>query len=244
MWKAIEARLVGGAAFVTAGSGAIASAYARQHACEVVPIHNTFPLPDAPPTIEVDSERVRFYWVGQTVGPGRGIEQCVQALSASGLSARVSLRGYANHEFVAHLQEQAAQAGNGVSIECLPFAPPTQIVAGGAGQDVGLALEPGDTENSRCLLSNKALTYLLAGLAPLLSETPGHAPLLSDLGSDALSARPSDTAGLACVLATLADRSRLTCLRRAAWDAAVRRWHWEHPDDRGRLLELIGRALG
>jgi hypothetical protein len=39
------------------------------------------------------------------------------------------------------------------------------------------------------------------------------------------------------------DPARLECAKRAAWDAARRRWHWEHPLERGRLQELVRRAL-
>lgn len=245
LWAHVERKIVHRAVFVTAGSAAIAGAYSASYGREVVAIHNTFPLPPRAPDIRPDTERVRFYWVGQTIGPGRGIEDAVGAVAASGIASHIALRGDGSATFVADLRQRLSRYryGAAVSIEQLPYSRPEDVVRDCAPYDVGFALEPGNTANSRLLLSNKALTYLLAGVAPFLSVTPGHAALLADLGPDALSARPGDTEAMTAAVRSLADPNTRLRLRRAAWSAAVRRWHWEHPADRGRLLELVSAAL-
>lgn len=243
LWNLVEERLIDRATFVTAGSTAIANFYAERHGRGVSAIHNTFPLPASPPVIRSDPERLRFYWVGQTIGPGRGIEEAVEAVAATGVAAQISLRGAPREEFVADLRQRVAGLGGLVSFQTLPFSRPEDVVRDCADHDVGVALEPGNTLNNRLLLSNKALTYVLAGVAPLLTATPGHAELLADLGPEALAARPGDRQGIVDALGSLADRDKLMRVRHASWTAAVRRWHWEHPDDRGRLLDLIGKAL-
>jgi hypothetical protein len=40
------------------------------------------------------------------------------------------------------------------------------------------------------------------------------------------------------------DEARLLRAKTAAWQAAARRWHWEHPLERGALLQAVTRVLG
>jgi hypothetical protein len=78
----------------------------------------------------------------------------------------------------------------------------------------------------------------------LLSATPAQALLGQDLGAAAIVYAPGDIAGLAERLACLARDARLRVqARQAARSAAVRRWHWEHPEDRGALVETVRAAL-
>ena len=56
---------------------------------------------------------------------------------------------------------------------------------------------------------------------------------------------PGDVASLAAGLRRWAeDKSRLARAKGAAWVAARRRWHWEHPEERGALLEAVAKVLG
>jgi glycosyltransferase involved in cell wall biosynthesis len=113
------------------------------------------------------------------------------------------------------------------------------------GADVGLALEPGEPLNNRLLLSNKALTYPLAGLAVAISATPGQRDFAAALGEGAVVAEPGDVETLAAGLAAWSkDRKKLARARRAAWEAARSRWHFGHPEERGVLLAAVREALG
>jgi glycosyltransferase involved in cell wall biosynthesis len=108
------------------------------------------------------------------------------------------------------------------------------------GYDVGLSLEQGHVQNHALCLGNKALTYVLAGLAIVLTATPGQQPLAADLGEGALVYAPGDVATLAKGLRRWADdRAMLARARAAAWRGARERWHWEHHDERGALLAAV-----
>ena len=112
------------------------------------------------------------------------------------------------------------------------------------GYDVGLALELMDVRNRQLCLTNKAFTYILAGLAVAISDTPGQHALGVDLGDGAALVKPGDPDALAAALARwAADPDALDAAKRAAWDAARRRWHWEHEEERGRLCRLVEQAL-
>jgi hypothetical protein len=109
--------------------------------------------------------------------------------------------------------------------------------------DIGLAIEEPDVFNHDLALSNKALTYPLAGLALLLTETAGQRVLAADVG-EAVVVKSGDVDALAAGLRQWADSpARLTDAKAAAWEAARRRWHWEHEVERGRLLDSVAHVL-
>src|SRR4029077_2537704 len=93
-------------------------------------------------------------------------------------------------------------------------------------------------------LGNKIFTYLAAGVPVLLSATPAQVVLGQDLGKASVMYESGDVAGVAQKLACLAsDPGARVQARKAARQAAQRRWHWEHPEDRGALIDVVRRAL-
>jgi hypothetical protein len=94
-------------------------------------------------------------------------------------------------------------------------------------------------------LSNKALTYPLAGLPVALSDTEGQRGFAETLGRGALVFSPGDDEGLAAqLLPLMTDRDRRAEAREASWQAARSRWHWEHEQERGALLAAVAKAVG
>lgn len=244
--RRIEGAVLPDAAFATASSAAIAAAYRDASGVAPVPIHNTFPLPSrGPETSRRSGGPLRLYWFSQTIGPGRGLEDVVRAVGVAGISAELALRGRSATGYLAELARLASsQAPRLAIIEHEPAAPESMVDLCRA-HDVGLAVEPGSSVNNRLALSNKALTYPLAGLAVAITDTPGQRPLAGDLGDGALVFAPGDVDALARGLRAWADdREALARAQASAWDAARRRWHWEHPDDRGALLDRVRKVLG
>jgi hypothetical protein len=110
--------------------------------------------------------------------------------------------------------------------------------------DVGLSLEQPVSLNRPLCLTNKVLTYLLAGLAVAMTDTPGQRPLREALGGNALVVAPGDVKALAKGFRRFAeDRSYLGECRIASWKAARSRWHWEHAEEKGKLLRLVEAAI-
>ena len=86
---------------------------------------------------------------------------------------------------------------------------------------------------------------MLAGLAVVFTDTPGQRRLAIDLGEGAILYPPGDVAALAAGLTRWAsDKDLLGRARAAAWQAARRRWHWEHREERGALLDARGGSAG
>jgi glycosyltransferase involved in cell wall biosynthesis len=241
----IEHAVMRGAAFVTTSSEAIASAYRERDGRRPEVIHNTFALPSQPPDVSrVDPSRLRVYWFSQTIGPGRGLEDAILALGRTGMAAHLALRGRPQAGYLDALTQLAALQAPHLEVAHLDPAPPDAMVDCARGYDVGLALEQMTPRNRQLCLTNKAFTYTLAGTAVAITDTPGQHALGVDLGRAAALAPPGDVDALAAAFARWAgDPAELDCAKRTAWNAASRRWHWEHELERGRLLTLVREAL-
>jgi glycosyltransferase involved in cell wall biosynthesis len=233
------------ARFLTASSEAIAAAYADRYGVVPRVVHNTFPLPTEPPGLEPSpGEGLRLYWFSQTIGPGRGLEDVVRAAGLAEIPVEMHLRGRALPDYVRTLERLVEDQAPLLKLVVHPPAPPDAMVALCAGYDVGLAVESPHVLNHDLCASNKSYTYLLAGLAVVLTDTAGQRPLVADLGEGALSYRPGDVGALAAGLRRWAeDKTALAAAKALAWRAAGRRWHWEHPAERGALLAAVKGAL-
>ena len=241
----VEHAVLPGAVFVTAASEAIAGAYRDRDGLASTVVHNTFALPSrAPDPARLDPDRLRIYWFSQTIGPGRGLEDAVLALGRAGVAASLALRGRAQAGYFEAISSMAAAHAPRVELLHLPPAPPDSMVELSGGYDIGLSLEQMTPTNRQLCLTNKAFTYILAGAAVVITDTPGQHALAADLGRGAAIVPPGDLDALAGVFARWAgDPAALACAKQTAWQAAARRWHWEHEAERGALLALVRQAL-
>jgi len=251
----LERRLLAGAAFATAGSPMIADAYQQAYGVRPVPIHNTFSLQMPAAAVAADRTRLaadatlerplRLYWFSQTLGPGRGLEDVIQALGRSGAAAELHLRARPIPGYMESLRALQHDVAPETAIVHHDPASPDMMVELAQSYDAGLSCEEPVVLNHRLCLTNKVFTYLAAGVPVILSRTPAQTALARDLGPAALSYECGDVNGLADLLRGLAgDADARRLARSAARAAAERRWHWEHPDDRGALLSSIGAVVG
>jgi hypothetical protein len=232
---------IAGARFVTSGSAAIGNACEQRFGIRPLTINNVFPLPASP--TPSGARDLRLYWFSQTIGTGRGLEEFVRAAGLAKLRGELHLRGALANGYLPGLEALAARTAPALRLVHHGPGDPDHLVDSCRAFDVGLSLEPGHTPNNALSLSNKALTYPLAGLAMAITDTPGQHPLAADLGSDALVYAPGQVERLAEGLARWERTPAL--LRRAkdaAWHAARARWHWEHPLEREQLLSAVEAA--
>jgi len=238
----IERYVIRRAAFTTAGSPMIADAYRAAHGVRPLPIHNTFSMvsdaghPDS-------AAALRLYWFSQTLGQGRGLDEVVRAAGHVHEPIELHLRATPVPEYLDRLRRlQAAEAPH-LRLVIHDASAPDDMVKLARPYDAGLSCEEPLVLNRRLNLANKIFTYLAAGTPVILSRTPAQAALESDLGDAAFGYDCGDVDGLARVLQRLASNESLRCAsRRAALAAAARRWHWEHPDDRGALVAAVSAA--
>ena len=241
----IERDVIRDARFVTTSSEAIASEYGSRYGLEATVIHNTFPLPARQPDFSRGRSSIfRAYWFSQTIGPGRGIEDAVLALGRLGVDAELTLQGRAQEGYLRSVRELATAAGSMVGVKHQPPVPPDAMVDFARGYDVGLALDCGTPPNRELCMTNKAFTYILAGVPVVIADTPGQHALGVDLGAGAALVACADVDALAAALSAWAGNpAALDAAKRAAWQRAAERWHWEHDAERGTLLRLVREAL-
>jgi glycosyltransferase involved in cell wall biosynthesis len=236
----IERDVLDGAQFVTASSPMISAAYARMYGVAPTTVHNTFSI--ASPRADVDSgsrQSLRLYWFSQTIGPGRGLEEVVAAAGRVTATIELHLRGRGADGYLERVRQLQREIAPALSVVHHDPAPPDEMVALAQDYDVGLSCEEPSVENHRFCLGNKIFTYLAAGVPVVLTRTPAQWALAADLG-DAAALYPSgEVDALADLLRGFTTETRRASSRRAAREAAARRWHWEHPLDRGALLERV-----
>lgn len=180
--REIEARYMPQCDYVTAASEGIARAYAEVLGIEPpTTILNVFPLAerDEPvPTALMESEKsvdtLSLYWFSQTIGPGRGLEDALEALLYLEDHVVLSLRGTWSAGYERTFMGRAETLGVAHRVRVLPRVPPAQIIPLTTRHDVGLALEPGTNLNNGLAVSNKLFTYLLAGVPTVATDTPGQ----------------------------------------------------------------------
>lgn len=241
--RRIMTRSAAQAEFVTAGSAAIARACRDELGIPAIPIHNVFPLP-APAVVRKGDGPLRLYWFSQTIGPGRGLEDVVTAAGKSGVACELHLRGGAMQDYVSALEAYARAAAPNLGVSIHAPTSPDLMVDGCRPFDIGLAAEGVQVPNRALSLTNKALTYPLAPLALAMTDTPGQRELAADLNGHAVVYAPGDVEQLADGLSRWsADRKRLQDAKEATWEAARRRWHWDHPLERDTLLGVVERVL-
>jgi Glycosyltransferase Family 4 len=242
--RRIEDRILGQAAFLTTSSEGIAQAYHESYGVAPNVIHNTFDLPPRPPDfLRARPDVLRLYWFSQTIGAGRGLEDVITAMGIADVPGELTLRGRPVIGYLDGLRQLAGAYAPRLRVLHEPPAPPDAMVDLARGFDVGLAVEQVHVKNHQIAQSNKLFTYLLAGIAIAMTDTPGQHPLGVDVGAAAGLVPPGDVSALASVFSRWAkEPGTLDAARRAAWEAARRRWHWQHADERGLLYRLVGEA--
>ena len=240
---AIMADVTRDAEFVTAGSVAIANACRERFGVDPVTINNVFPLPPQPPAA-ANGGPPRIYWFSQTIGAGRGLDHLIRGLGRLARPCELHLRGVSAPGVVEQLRRLAAEVAPELEIHVHAPADPLAMVDSCRAHSIGAAMEPGFSVNNALSLSNKALTYPLAGLPVILTNTLGHRALAADLADGAVCCAPGDVEAVADGVRRWLDTpAAFRRAREASWTAARTRWHWEHPRERGALLECVERAV-
>lgn len=243
--RAIEGRFLPSCAFVTAASPGIADAVAAAYA---VPrpqvILNTFPLAQGAPAATARGSAApgpSLYWFSQTIGPDRGLECALRAVAAARTRPHLYLRGTPAAGFAEALGSLARSLGITDRLHLLAPEVPDAMERLAASYDLGLCGEPGHTRNNRLLLSNKLFSYLLAGVPPLLSATPGNRAFAAETGLGEHLYPIDDHAALAARLdGLLGDPGRLAAARDAAWRLGRERFNWER--EGAALPRLVAQA--
>jgi glycosyltransferase involved in cell wall biosynthesis len=236
---AVESRYLPACAYVTAAAPGIAEAYAAAYAIERPRVVlNAFPLAQAAPAPTprgTAQPGPSLYWFSQTIGPDRGLECAVRAISRARSRPHLYLRGTPAAGYPARLLELARETGAARRVHLLTPDEPDAMERLASAYDAGLCSETGHTEGRRLCLTNKLFSFLLGSIPPLLSDTPAQRAFAAEAGLSDLLYGGDDPVGLARLLdRVLGDCEALAAARARAWRLGQERYNW----DRERLTLL------
>jgi glycosyltransferase involved in cell wall biosynthesis len=230
--RAIEARYLPQCAYVSAAAPGIADAYAQTYRINRPRVLlNVFPLSQSPQGATPKGNAVAapsIYWFSQTIGPHRGLECAVRAIGMAHTKPHLYLRGTPAAGFATSLEEVASMAGAGDRLHLLPPAAPDEMERLAASYDLGLAAETEYSRNRLICLTNKLFSFLLAGVPPLMSDTPGQRAFAVEAGLTDLTYAIDDPGQLAALIdRLLGDDGALAAARSMAWRLGRERYNWD-----------------
>ena len=229
--REIEAKYLPGCGYVTAASPGIADAYAEAYGmARPTVVLNVFPLGQGPggTTPKGTAEPgPSVYWFSQTIGPDRGLECAVRAIGAARTRPHLYLRGTPAAGYSDQLAALTADVGAAGRVHLLPPAAPEEMERLAAAYDVGLVSETGYTASRRACLTNKLFSFLIAGVPPLMSDTPAQRAFGVQAGLlDQLYPIDDAEALAALIDSMLGSPERLAAARTQAYRLASERYNW------------------
>ena len=227
--------------YISVPSLCIAQRFRENHpTANLSVLYNVFPKVLAegllPPQQRTQSPLLRLHWMGQVIGPRRGIEEAVEAASLLRDRVELHLRGNPMNGYRSRLESRARRGG--ALIRFHPIVAHDALIQTMGHFDVGLALEqPGHGNYSRTV-SNKIFSYLLAGLAIAATDTPGQQEIMNQVPSAGFLFQAGNPQALADGLKKwVEDPQGLRRTQQAAWDAAHGNFCWDN--EKGKFFRLL-----
>ena len=242
----IENAHIPGAAYITATSRSMAAHLAERYRVAMPRvIRNVFSREQlhgiAPPSQRTRNKAVEMVWMSATVGPGRGLEDAVAALSCLPEHVRLTIFGRMLPSYmpVFGALVQNRRLNNRVTVK--PIPEPDQVMSTLADFDVGLTLDPNDCLNRSLTICNKLFLYLQAGLMIVATDTPGQREIMDDVpGCGILYPSGDPDALVSRVLPYVLDSLQLLDAKREAWQSGQFRYNWEV--EQGEFLQAFQSA--
>lgn len=244
------------AAHATCTTEAMADALVRAYGCpRPTRIYNVFPSPrDAGPELrdrgatsrslagEPSRGRaaVSIHWFSQTLGPGRGLEELMEAATGLHGNFEIHLRGENGAYRVWFDDLVPADLRSRVFVHAP--VPAGELPSRIAEHDIGFAGELSGIRSRDLTATNKIFQYLQGGLAVVASDTAGQHEVAGLAGPAVAIYRSGSTDDLGKRLADLIENAdKLAASKNAAADAASRSLHWAA--EKPRLVASVHRAL-
>jgi hypothetical protein len=141
---------------------------------EINVVYNSFPIEEG---LESHLKKIpkSLLWFSQTIGPGRGIEELINALQIVETNIEIHFVGYIKDEYKEFIT--SGLKGNKHIIKFVPFLKHNELLDYIKNFEVGLALEPSFPLNKDLTISNKILLYLQMKLRVIASKTTGQLEL-------------------------------------------------------------------
>ncbi|MEO8000437.1 MAG: glycosyltransferase [Arenimonas sp.] len=165
-------------------------------------------------------------WFSQTIGPGRGLEELIDAVQLIDRAFELHIRGDGSDVYKQALLSRLP-AEKRANIFFHATTDPDALLSRLAEHDIGLALEQSVPASRDLTITNKVFQYLQAGCAVLASKTSGQQDAQTCFPG-AISLTDLDPKAIAgALLELLADPVRLEMAKASALEAARTSASWE-----------------
>ena len=233
--------------YASCSSGAMSAALAATYGCAPpAVIYNAFPWSDRH-TLDGSTKDRRdtsirsLYWFSTTLGPGRGLDELMEAVALSSHEVEIHLRGNPVPGFEAWLASKLPDHRR-QRLYFHDLVPNDRLLCRIAEHEIGFAGEAAQCRSRDLTVTNKILHYLLGGIAVVASDTAGQREIAAQAGDAVLLYRSGDARTLAGALdALLGSPNRMRDAKAAALDAARRMFCWERQE--AALLAAVECAL-
>ena len=116
---------------------------------------------------------LQLLWFSRSVGPERGIELLLNALSMYNSPVELHLLGKMEPGYQSILDEKFIRLKRH-KLFIHPFVPHDKLLSFISRYEIGLAIDENINENRKLTITNKILQYIQAGMHVLASNTAGH----------------------------------------------------------------------
>jgi hypothetical protein len=242
--RAIERRYLVKCHYISVTSKCMAEDLVKTYGIhEPAVLYNVFPVSLAggllPPVARPVHSPLRLHWVSQTIGADRGLQDLFEACASLKGKVEIHLRGDASEEQRATVLEFAERCGVAHALKLHSIVDHDELIKSMGDYDVGLALERPENRNYSRTITNKVFTYLLAGLAIALTDTPGQREILDQVPAVGFLYPAGNPKVLAEKLGNwINNPGLLLTARQAAWDAARSKFCWDVEERK--FLQLLG----
>jgi glycosyltransferase involved in cell wall biosynthesis len=216
----------------------IANAYGLPKAPSV--IYNTFEEIQKAAEKKRGESPLKLYWFSQTIGPGRGIEQFIEAMGKSSYQWDLTLRGNVSEDYKLLLMNQM----NPKDQLCFrSMIRNDELLADMQNFDIGLALEPESPPNKNLTISNKFFHYLAGGLSMIASDTLGHLEIGTRHPEIIFIYKNNDIANLTGLLDEIGRKNKGRRMKRPDVIISLFKSAYSWTVESQKLLSLINKAL-
>lgn len=206
-------------------------------------IYNSFPDTKTFLNLRQDRQNTSIpslFWYSQTIGPGRGLEELMEALQLIDFPFELHLRGNVSDQFKKKLLTLFPQ-NNDQHLYFHSLVSNRELPGYIAQHDIGLALELKEPPSRNYTVTNKILQYLQAGLAVVASDTEGQKEIKAFVGKGVLLYKSGVTLSLAEQLSLLlADKDHLKLSRETARKNFQNKLRWNLQAEE--ILKIVNRV--
>ncbi|WPU91656.1 glycosyltransferase [Mucilaginibacter sabulilitoris] len=204
-------------------------------------IYNSFSAAQLRQPVAPSGTLPRLYWFSQTIGPGRGLEFFIKAMSKSRFSWQLNLRGNISPAYQRLLANNVTMKDR---LIFLPMLSNHELMDDLGNYDLGLALEPTSPPNKNLTISNKIFHYMSAGLPVIASNTAGQMEIARKNPKFTFVYDQDNQEGLVTILDNLGKKlkdNKLMAPRNEIIETY--RLHFEWETEAKKLTDIIGHAL-